>query len=191
MHRARPFHPAALVAFDAALVVWTLAWVAMGLAVANEVRGLAELSDTVGSVGRAVTSTGEAIRSLPLIGDQVAAPADEVSAAGRDAVASAAGARESARRVGVLLGVSIALIPTLPLLALYLPARIGGARERRALRRAVARGRPPWLDEALARRAVAHLPLERLRRVSDDPGEDLRCGRHRALADAELDWYGV
>ena len=191
MTRTRHLSPGTRIAVDAALLIWTIAWVWMGIAVASEVRGIADLSDTVGSVGRAVTGTGEAIRGLPLVGDQVAGPAEELQRAGRDAVDSAKSARSSARQVGVLLGVSIALIPTLPLLALYLPGRIAGVRERRALERALERGRTPWLDEILAWRAVVHLPYDRLRDVSEDPVEDLRLGRHRALADAELAWFGV
>jgi hypothetical protein len=114
-----------------------------------------------------------------------------VEAAGRDAVASAREARSSARRVGVLLGISIALIPTTPVLLLYVPRRLRVARERRALTAAVAAGRTPALDELLAERAALHLPYHRLRRVSADPQDDLRRGRHAALADAELARFGV
>lgn len=91
----------------------------------------------------------------------------------------------------MLLGVSIALIPTLPLLATYLPTRYAAAHERRALRRAVDSGRSDALDELLARRALVHLPYHRLRRVSDDPVGHVHRGRHCALADAELEWFGV
>jgi hypothetical protein len=111
--------------------------------------------------------------------------------AGQDAVASARTARANARSVGTLLGVSIALIPSLPVLILYVPPRVAGARERRALERAVAGGVDRWLQEVLARRALVHLPYHRLRRVSEDPLEDLRQGRHARLADAELEWFGV
>jgi hypothetical protein len=176
---------------DALLALWAALWIAVGVLVAHEVRGLAELRTTVGSVGRAMTSVADTIRSLPLIGGQVSGPARDVRDAGQSAVASARTARSNARSVGTLLGVSIALIPTLPVLIVYLPGRIAAARERRALAWAVAQGASPWLDELLARRAVVHLPYRRLRRVTDDPLEDLRAGRHRALADAELRWFGV
>ena len=77
------------------------------------------------------------------------------------------------------------------MLLLYLPRRVALAHERRALTREAAAGRTPELDAMLAQRAVIHLPYRRLRRVSDDPSGDLRSGRHEALADAELEWYGV
>jgi hypothetical protein len=176
---------------DALLAAWTVLWIVVGIQVAQEVRGLAELSTTVGSVGHALTSVADTIRALPLIGGKLAGPAGDVQHAGRDAVASARTARANARSVGTLLGISIALIPSLPVLILYLPPRVAGARERRALERAAAGGVDPWLQEVLARRALVHLPYHRLRRVSEDPLEDLRHGRHSRLADAELEWFGV
>jgi hypothetical protein len=176
---------------DVIVVLWAAAWIAAGVVVAQEVRGLAELSDTASQLGEAVVTVGETVQALPLIGEQVAEPAGAVREAGEDAVASARSARESARRVGVLLGVSIAAIPTLPVLLFYLPMRIGIARERRALKRAVATGGHPAVDEVLAWRAVTHLPYRKLRRVSDDPARDLEDGEHVALADAELAWFGI
>jgi hypothetical protein len=176
---------------DALLLVWTVGWLVIGVVVAYEVRGLADLSDAASKTGRAVVAVGDAVKDLPIIGDRVEEPADAVREAGAEAVASSRSARASARRVGVLLGVSIAAIPSLPVLLLYLPARLATARERRALREAVAAGADPAVDEVLARRAVNHLPYRMLRSVSDDPAGDLARGRHALLADAELRWFGV
>lgn len=176
---------------DVALLLWTATWLWMGVAVAREVRGIGDVGDTVARLGVAVTEVGGVVSELPLIGDQVAEPAEAVTAAGREAVASSRGARESADRVSLLLGLSIALIPSSPVLLLYIPRRLAIRRERRALRRAIAGGRTPDLDELLAERAVIHLPYHRLRRVSRNPRGDLRDGRYAALADAELEWFGV
>ena len=189
MNRSRPPGGRAHTLLDAIAVIWTLLWLGAGVLVAQEVRGLAELSDTAGRLGEAVVTVGETVESLPLVGAQVAEPAGQVRDAGADAIASARSARASARRVGVLLGVSIAAIPSLPVLLFYLPARIGTARERRALRRAVGAGHAA--DAVLALRAVTHLPYRTLSRVSDDPARDLERGDHAALADAELAWFGV
>jgi hypothetical protein len=176
---------------DTFLVAWAVLWVIVGIAVAHQVRGLAEMSDTVAGVGRATTTVGETLRALPVIGGSLAKPAQQISAAGREAVTSAREARAHARSVGTLLGLSIALIPSLPVLVLYVPGRLAGARERRALARAIARGREPWIDEVLARRALVHLPYRRLRELGEDPVADLQRGRHAALAAAELEWFGV
>ena len=176
---------------DGLLLVWTVGWLAIGVIVAYEVRGLADLSDAAGKTGRAVVAVGDAMKELPLVGARLDEPANAVRDAGAEAVESSRSARASARRVGVLLGVSIAAIPSLPVLLLYLPARLATARERRALRRAVSGGTDSVVDEVLALRAITHLPYHALRAVSDDPAGDLARGRHGPLADAELRWFGV
>jgi hypothetical protein len=176
---------------DLVLLGWAVLWILVGLAVAREVRGLAEVGDTAATVGQATITVGETIRGLPLVGDSLAEPGEQIASAGREAVASAGEARESANTLGTLLGVSIALIPSLPVVLLYVPGRLSGAQERRELTRVVARGREPSVDELLARRAIVHLPYRRLRQVSADPLADLRAGRHAALATAELEWFGV
>jgi hypothetical protein len=191
MLRSGPSGVRAQALLHVALALWSAAWICMGVTVGHEVRGLGELNGTVERLGRAVTDVGGVIGALPLVGERAAGPAEEISGAGRDAVASAGEARSNARSVGLLLGISIALIPSSPVLLLYIPRRISLARERRALKRAVLRGRSPELDRLLAERALFHLPYHRLRKVSDDPAGDLRNGRHGALADAELEWFGV
>jgi hypothetical protein len=191
MSRARPPGGRLQLLLDALLLAWTVGWLAIGVLVAYEVRGLADLSDAASKTGRAVVAVGDAVKELPLVGDRLEEPADAVRDAGAEAVASSRSARASARRVGVLLGVSIAAIPSLPVLLLYLPARLSTSRERRELRRAVSGGSDPAVDELLALRAVTHLPFRALRAVSDDPAGDVARGRHGALADAELDWFGV
>jgi hypothetical protein len=176
---------------DIVLLAWAVLWIAAGFAVADRVRGLAEVSATVAKVGRATTTVGETIRSLPLVGGSLDDSGRDIADAGREAVGSARAARESARSLGTLLGLSIALIPSLPVLVLYVPGRIAGARERRELARVVAGQCDPWMEEVLARRALVHLPYRRLREISDDPAADVREGRHAALATAELEWFGL
>jgi hypothetical protein len=113
---------------DGALLGWAVLWIVVGIAVGHEVRGLGEVSNTVAKVGPATTTVGETIGTLPLVGGSLDGPADEISAAARDAVESARGARQSARTLGTLLGLSIALIASLPVLVLCVPSRIAGAR---------------------------------------------------------------
>jgi hypothetical protein len=52
-----------LVAIDVILILWTAAWVTMGVRVSQEVEGLTRLSDTVVAVGQAVDSSGQARRA--------------------------------------------------------------------------------------------------------------------------------
>lgn len=182
-------------AVDAAIVVWSVVWIAMGLWVAVEVRGLASLADTVVRAGTALERTGEAlgrIDAIPLVGGQVEEVAAAVSEAGESASASGASSRGDVERLSLLLGVVVALVPTVPLLTLYIPARIARRRELSAIREEIrAPGGDAVLTEFLARRAVDRLPYRVLRSVSDNPWRDLEEGRHRRLADLELRRVGI
>jgi hypothetical protein len=181
----------ARVALDVALVLWTAAWIWVGVTVALEIRGLARLSDTAGAVGRAIERTGAALSSLdglPVIGDRTSEPAAAIREAGESAIRSARESRSSVDTSSILLGISLAVIPSVPVLLLYVPQRLSVARERRELRRALARGgdADPALETLLARRALYTVPYHRLRAVSDSPEADFESGRHAELAAAEL-----
>jgi hypothetical protein len=184
---------------DATLSAWALAWIVVGAVVASEVHGLAELSDTVGDVGAAVEASGVALSTLggvPVIGDAfggaLEAASERIQEAGRSAQESGASSRDSVDVLSVLLGLSVALIPSLPLLAGYLPARMSRAREVRALAEARRRsGDDPLFQEFLARRAAQSLPYRRLRDIAPEPWRELAEGRFGRLADAELERLGL
>jgi hypothetical protein len=173
---------------DVLVALWMAWWLVAGIVVGHEVRRLASVSETAGQLGHAVIDVGDAVRGLPLVGDQIGG---SVHAAGQDAVDTAESAAARTRRVGVLIGAAIALIPNLPLILFYLPRRLAAERERHALRRALADGPREHVEEILARRAIAHVPYYRLRQVSADPAADLHAGRHAALAAAELERLGM
>lgn len=180
---------------DVVTVAWVVLWVVLALLVAREVRDLRNLSDTVVTAGVAVERTGGLVRnlgSIPFLGGQVSEVAGEVEAAGRSAQASGRDSRDSAENLSVLLALSIALIPTLPLLGLYLPLRWTWSHDARAVRRAL-KEKPddPLLIEFLARRAVLSFSYERLLAVSPQPFRDLEEGRYEALAALELGRLGI
>ena len=131
---------------DVVAVLWVVLWVVLALLVGREVRNLRELSDTVVTAGVAVEETGGLVRnlgSIPFVGGQVSTVADQVEEAGRSAQASGRDSRDSTENLSVLLALSIALIPTLPLLGLYLPLRWAWTNDARAVRRALKRERRP------------------------------------------------
>jgi len=104
-----------------AFVVWTSVWIFIGVRTTQEVRGLRELSDTVVDVGLAVRSSGETIgglTGLPLVGGRLAQPSEQIVRAGNSAVASGRASRDSVHDLSILLGVSIAVIPIVPLAVL-------------------------------------------------------------------------
>jgi hypothetical protein len=180
---------------DVAAVLWVILWVALALLIGKEVRNLRDLSDTVVTAGVAVEETGGLVRnlgSIPFVGGRVSEVADEVEQAGRSAQVSGRESRDSTEDLSVLLALCIGLIPTLPLLGLYLPLRWTWTHEARAVRRAL-RERPAdaRLTEFLARRAVANFSYDRLLSVSEQPYRDLEEGRFAALADLELSRLGI
>lgn len=188
-----------LLGIDIALIVWSVAWLAIGIAVSREVNGLAELSDTVRRVGTAVEASGGALGTLgglPLIGDAfgdtLSGPAQEIQDAGQSAQASGQASRGSIDALSTLLGLAVALIPSVPLVALYLPARVSRAREARALGAVLRRsGDDPDFREFLARRATQNLSYRRLASVAPEPWRELAEGRYDGLAQAELERLGV
>ena len=176
---------------DVVAVVWVVLWVGLALLVGREVRNLRDLSDTVITAGVAIEETGGLVRnlgSIPFVGNQVSSVADQVEEAGRSAQVSGRDSRDSTENLSVLLALSIALIPTLPLLGLYLPLRWAWTNDARAVKRTPS---DPLLVEFLARRAVSNFSYDKLLAASPQPFRDLEEGRYDALARLELDRLGI
>ncbi len=180
---------------DGLVTFWVVLWVVLGLLTGYEVRRLTSVSDAAQASARAADTAGEALQSLdgiPFVGERSAELGDEVRAAAEQVRLNAEDTSVTLRRLGLLLGASIILIPLTPVFGMYVPNRLGRGRELRALRRRLrsqAMDRP--LEAYLARRAVDWLPYDQLMTVSDDPAGDLRDGRHGALARAELSRLGL
>jgi hypothetical protein len=180
---------------DIAVVIWIAGWLALAWLVAREVRDLRELSDTVVVAGVAVEDTGDLVDSLgsvPFVGGHVGQVADRVREAGRSAQVSGLESRSSIDDLSVLLALAIGLVPTLPLLGLFVPLRIAWSRDVRAVRR-VFESNPsdPVLLELLARRALLTQPYERIRAVTSEPYRDLEQARFAPLAYLELERLGL
>ena len=181
---------------DGLLLVWCLFWLVLGLAVGRELWQLSALGDTVGRTGVALDEAGQAVESLarlPLVGETTGRLGREVRETAAEVQVRAAEARGGAQRLAVLVGVAVALAPTVPVAAVYLPLRWRRVRDVRDVRQALAA--PPEereaLDAYLAARAVAHVPYARLRQFTPTPLQDARDGRHAALAEAELSRLGL
>jgi hypothetical protein len=166
------------------LAIWAAFWIGIAAYTAYEVHALRSLSQTVVKAGTATESTGHALAAvghLPFVGGQISQLATQAIAAGASARASGASTASTVDQLAVLLGVAIAFIPTVPLLALYLPLVVSWRRDRDAVRHAVARwDGEPELESFLARRALAHLQFDEVRELG--PAE---------LAAAELRRLGL
>lgn len=180
---------------DVSLALWVVAWIWLGFAIGREVSNLTTLSDTVVTAGQAVEDTGRALHALqqiPFVGDRIAAIEQQIEAAGASAVASGQQSRGSVEDLAVLLTFSIAVIPSVPVLALYLPLRISRLLDVRTIRRAARRAASdPAFEEFLARRAAENLTYHRLREITANPWRDLDEGRFGVLARAELARLGL
>jgi hypothetical protein len=180
---------------DAVAVAWVAVWLAAGVLLAREVRELTEISTTLEQAAGAIEDTGRGLNQLadvPFIGGQIAAVAERVEETGTRTRRSAIETRDSVESLSFALGAVTALMPSLLLLALYVPLRLLWHRESAAVRRALRRdpsGRA--LQEFLARRAAATLPYSQLQRLSENPWRDLQEERYDRLADAELERLGV
>lgn len=183
-------HPRRRRVIDAAVLAWVIAWALLGYTAGRALDRVSEVTRSAEGAGAAVVRTGESIRDVdvPVVGSVLKETGDSVIQAGRDAQAQARDSGNSVRKASIALGLAIWLVPTLPLLVIYGPARVVRGRETRALRRLVAdHPNDADLDRLLATRALAHLPYRRLRRL----GAPWADGDDRALADAELDREGV
>lgn len=106
---------------DAAVALWVALWLVVGLWTGVEVWQLSELTMTVADSGRALDEAGTALQSLssvPVVGGDAADLGTQVRQNGVDIVAGADQAQGSFRRLAVLLGVTIVLVPTVPVIVM-------------------------------------------------------------------------
>jgi hypothetical protein len=179
---------------DGLVTFWVLLWIIVAALIGWAVWQLTGLTDTVTDSGNALDSAGQAIASfgdIPLVGDVPRQLGAQIRGTAEDIRTSGMNAEATVKRVAILLGLVVLLMPTLPLLLAYLPPRVGRARELRALKQSMSRADEGALDGYLAQQAVQSLPFDQLRKVTPDPWSDLASGRVRALADAQLRHLGM
>ncbi len=178
-----------IVAIDVVVVVWTAAWLVLGIAVGTFVERLGALGEGLEDAGRAIGHAGDAVDQLadvPLVGEGFSELASEIREIGRGTAENGRSVEEDVDSLALLIGAGLALGPTLPILALWVPPRVSRERERHALRASLEKDDRIALAY-LANRAVATRLFRELRTASEDPVGDLRAGRYEALAALELD----
>jgi len=170
-----------------------LLWSAIGYTLGRTVNELSGLSDGVIGAGEGVSDAAGALgdfADVPLIGGGIDAIADRIDAIGQGTVQKGEASKDAIFNVSLLIGLVVALGPTVPLLAVWLVIRAPLARERRRIGRALD-ARDPGLDGYLALRAATRFPYSRIAGVTTDPWGDLQAGRHTALASMELTRLGL
>lgn len=160
---------------DLLLVGWVWLWVHTALVVRDATLSLAEpgrrLSEAGDGLAGKLSDAGRTVGDVPLVGAEVRAPFDGAGNAARQIAAAGDAQVEAVQTLALWLAVTVAALPILVALAVYLTARVRFVREATAGRR--------FVDSAddldlFALRALARQPLHRLARVSEDPSGDWR-----------------
>lgn len=111
---------------DVVFALWVAVWLAIGVLVWHEVRGLRPLADTVAVAGQSLGDTAAALRSysaIPLVGSSLRRVAADAAATAVSARASARDGRRSVDRLAILLGIAVPLVAIGPAGVAYVIVR--------------------------------------------------------------------
>ena len=162
---------------DLSVLAWVVLWAYLGRFVHDATQTLAAPGRTLESAGNGfrdkMNGAGDAVDDLPVLHDRIASPFRSVSGVGDQIESAGTELVHAVDRLASVLGWTIALIPIVLVVGLWLALRI------RFVRRASAAQR--FVDSAadldlFALRAIARQPMPRLAAVSDDPGGAWRRG---------------
>jgi hypothetical protein len=180
---------------DLLFLCWLLGWVWIGHVVQHgtmELAGVGRQTETSATaLAGGLTSAGDTLGGIPVVGGGVSAPFDQMSSASQ-ALAQAGRSQVTAvHRLSWVLGVSLATIPILCVGVFVVPRRWRFVREATAAAR--------FIDAAedldlFALRALTRQPMHVLARISDDPAGAWRArdpGVVTALARLELRECGL
>ena len=183
------------VAADAGMLVWLVLWVLVARAAHAAVLVLAGPGRAVEDLGRSVAgnmeSAADAAESVPVVGDELAAPFGSLADAGGSVAGAGQSAQDAVGTLATILAVVLVVLPVGWLLLRWLPWRLRYAREAGAARRLLTG--TPDLD-ILAGRAVATAPLPRLAALPEGTGAAWHAGdpaAMRTLAGLELARLGL
>ena len=182
-----------IVALDFLVIAWVLFCLMLGMAVTKRINHLGALGDGLVSAGDSVSGVGDwisGLQDIPLIGGGIGAVADRVDALGASTAQQGRNGKEAVWKAALGIGILLTLLPTLPILVVWIPVRVGIERERASLRAAL-KASEPGVWEYLALQAVDDMSFKELRKISADPWEDIRHARYEAFARVEIDRLGL
>jgi hypothetical protein len=155
---------------DAVVVLWTLAWVFVGLAVHSAVATIADVGrqvhDGATGVSQNLDHAGDNTDDFPLVGDALAKPLRAASRAALDIAGAGHSLDTTATWLAIVLGVAVAAPPILFVALPWLVLRIRFARRKWTV---ITLAATPAGEQLLALRALANRPLAKLAAVSIDP----------------------
>jgi hypothetical protein len=155
---------------DLLFLLWLVGWVYIGHLVQHGTMQLAvvgrQTDSSASSLATGLTSAGDPLSGIPLVGGGVSAPFDQMSSASQALAQAGRDQVTAVHRLSWGLGISIATIPILTVGIFFVPVRWRFVREATASAR--------FIDAAadldlFALRALARQPMYVLARISDDP----------------------
>lgn len=180
---------------DLFVVLWTFLWWGVGRFSDGVIRALAEPARQTRQVAtdlqRQATDAATQASGVPLVGSDLRQPFDGMSTTLRDLAAAAADQVTQIEQAATLIGWLVFAMPTLMLIAVWLPRRLAFASK---ARETLALVRSSDGTQLLALRALANQPLAELRAAASDPVMAWRTGDPEALgrlAELELATAGV
>ena len=183
------------VAGDVVAVALVVVFVALGLAVAAFVGGLAELGRQIEEAGAGFQGTmddaSRVLGGIPLLGDAASAPFDGASGAGQALVDAGRRQQDDVGRAAVVAGLLVGGLPSVVVLWVWLRGRVAFVRRASSVRGLLAL---PGGDDLLALRALAGPDARAALAVSPDAVAAWRVGDPevvRRLADVALRESGV
>ncbi len=155
---------------DAVMLIWTMIWVFVGMAVHSAVATIAEFGYQVESGANGVAgnleSAGNSVDGVPFIGDSLANPLTAAGAAASDIADAGQSLGVTAGWLAWLLALAVAAPPILALMMPWLFLRVRFFRRKWT---AVTLASTAAGEQLLALRALANRPLPKLAAISTDP----------------------
>lgn len=149
---------------------WVCVWVYAGRVVRDATLALRapadRLRETGQSLDESMSSVGDSVQDVPLVGDELQEPFYQAAGAGEAMVRTGTDLATAVERLAMLLGLVTAVVPIVIVVGIWALLRL------RFVRRASAAQRFIDADADLdlfALRAMARQPMHRLARISDDP----------------------
>lgn len=183
------------VAGDVVAVGLVVVFVALGLAVAAFVGGLAELGRQIEEAGAGFQGTmddaSRVLGGIPLLGGAASAPFDGAAGAGQTLVDAGRQQQDDVGRAALVAGLLVGGLPSIVVLWAWLRGRVAFVRRASSVRGLLA---VPGGEDLLALRALTGRDARAALAVSPDPVASWRAGDPavvRRLADVALREAGV
>ena len=194
-YSTRPVRLLAQLFSDFAVVVWTVIWLLVGVAVYDAISTIAEAGRQVESgahgIGGNLASAGRGAQHIPLVGDAVSKPLTAASKSALDIASAVHDLDTTTSWLAVLLAISVVALPILIAVVPWLFLRLRFFRRKRTV---TALAATPAGEQLLALRALTNRPPRKLTAVSADPVGGWRREDPvtiRALAALELRAAGI